>query len=458
MTRRDQRRVLGATAPSRDVSASIAFATVRWFPGGQAFESDERRGRSSTSLPSQWCSNEAPGPCPLAAPLSARVVPLALALLLVLSTQSLAQTSLQEPLAVAAGQAASPAEREPSIYDKVWRLASWYENDDNPVVQRVQFSGRLQLDYAGVDADQGSHDEFNVRRLRLGARTALFGDFTLHGEVELNPQEFDPLYVRLTDMYLQWRQDRRLQITVGKHSAPFTLEGATSSKELLTIDRSNLANNMWFPQEYFPGVSLAGQSGPWVYRAAGYSAGQANREFGEFSGGAFSLLVLGYDLGDRLGAEEAVLAANYVRQRPDPDNTFTRSLEHVLSINFSLDAGAWGLGADLSTAAGYLEQSDLLGVMAMTFFDVTDQVQLVSRYTYLESDDVNGVRLARYESQIVAGRGDQYTEGYIGGNYYLYGHELKLQTGIQYAEMQDRANDGGAYSGVAWTAAFRASW
>ncbi len=376
------------------------------------------------------------------------------------SAQSPAQTStdVQAPLAAAAGQAASPAEREPSIYDKVWRLANWYENDDNPVVQRVQFSGRLQLDYAVADADQGSVDEFNVRRLRLGTRTALFGAFTLHGEVELNPQEADPLYVRLTDMYVQWSQDGRLQVTVGKHGAPFTLEGATSSKELLTIDRSNLANNIWFPQEYFPGVSLSGQSGPYVYRAAVYSAGGANREFGEFSGGAFGLLVLGYDFGDRLRAEEAVLAAHYVRQRPDRDNTFTRSLEHVFSINFNLDAGAWGLGTDFSTASGYFEQSDLVGVMGMTFLDVTDQVQLVSRYTHLESDDVNGVRLAPYERQIVAGRGDQYTEGYIGGNYYLYGHKLKLQTGIQYAEMQDRANDGGAYSGIAWTAAFRTSW
>ena len=74
-------------------------------------------------------------------------------------------------------------------------------------------------------------------------------------------------------------------LTVGKQSAPFTLDGATSSRELLTIDRSNLANNIWFPQEYLPGVSLSGRRAPWVYRAALYSSGAMNREFGEFSGG-----------------------------------------------------------------------------------------------------------------------------------------------------------------------------
>jgi hypothetical protein len=43
-------------------------------------------------------------------------------------------------------------------------------------------------------------------------------------------------------------------------------------------------------------------------------------------------------------------------------------------------------------------------------------------------------------------------------NYYIYGQKLELQTGIQYADMRDRADDGGAYSGVSWTTGFRMSW
>ena len=38
------------------------------------------------------------------------------------------------------------------------------------------------------------------------------------------------------------------------------------------------------------------------------------------------------------------------------------------------------------------------------------------------------------------------------------GHKLKLQGGIQFADMRDRANDGGAYSGVAGPSGFRMSW
>ena len=70
----------------------------------------------------------------------------------------------------------------------------------------------------------------------------------------------------------------------------------------------------------------------------------------------------------------------------------------------------------------------------------------------------NGIRLATYESRIVPGRGDEYNELYLGANYYFYGHRLKLQTGVQFADMNDRANDGGAYSGVSWTTGLRVGW
>jgi phosphate-selective porin OprO/OprP len=51
-----------------------------------------------------------------------------------------------------------------------------------------------------------------------------------------------------------------------------------------------------------------------------------------------------------------------------------------------------------------------------------------------------------------------YNELYGGANYYFYGHKLKLQSGVQFADMNDRANDGGAYSGVSWTTGLRIGW
>ena len=47
---------------------------------------------------------------------------------------------------------------------------------------------------------------------------------------------------------------------------------------------------------------------------------------------------------------------------------------------------------------------------------------------------------------------------YGGVNYYFYGHKLKVQTGVQFADMEDRAGDGGAYSGTSWVTGIRVGW
>jgi phosphate-selective porin OprO/OprP len=356
-------------------------------------------------------------------------------------------------------QSTGGAKPEPSTYDKIWTgFTQWYKNDSNRVVQQVLFSGRYQHEFAAIDADQGDLDEWNVRRMRLGPRVTLFRTFTLHAEIEVNPQEHDPFYVRFTDAYLQWNKSSRLVLTFGKQGVPFTIDGSTSSKELLTIDRSNLANNIWFPQEYMPGVSVSGRNAQWVYRGGVYSAGAMNREFGEFSGDYFTLALLGYDFAKALGSKEAVLTGNYVYQHPDSDNTFTRQLEHVVSLHLKFEADKWGLRADLSDAQGYLGQSDMWALMTMPFFNVTDKLQAVGRYTYIDSADANGIRFGTYESRVVPDRGDEYNELYLGANYYFYGHKLKLQTGLQWADMNDRASDGGEYSGVSWTTGVRIGW
>jgi len=83
---------------------------------------------------------------------------------------------------------------------------------------------------------------------------------------------------------------------------------------------------------------------------------------------------------------------------------------------------------------------------------------VVTRYTFLNSDEVNGLSLATYENRVAHGAGDRYNEGYLGVNYYFYGHKLKLQSGLQFADMRDLANDGGAYHGTSWTTGLRIGW
>ncbi len=359
----------------------------------------------------------------------------------------------------AQGGSQPAGKKEPSTYDKIWgRFTNWYDDKENPVVQRVLFTGRYHHDFAVVEADQGDITEWNVRRMRLGPRITMFRDFLVHAEVEVNPQERNPFYMRFTEAYVQWSKNPALVITVGKHSVPFTQEGATSSRELLTIDRSNLANNIWFGQEYMPGVSVAGRKGLWTYRGSVYSAGAMNREFGEFNGGLFTMAIVGYDFSKKLGVREATVLGHYLYQQPDSNNTFTRRYEHITSVNFRFEEGRWGTRGDSSTAVGYLGQRDAWSFMLMPYFNATSKLQFIGRYTFVDSDGNNGVSLATYESRVVRGAGDEYSEGYLGVNYFFYGHRLKLQSGVARAKMQDRANDGGAYSGTSWVTGLRIGW
>lgn len=350
-------------------------------------------------------------------------------------------------------------QKQPSTYDKIWaNLTDWYNDKENPVVQRVLFTGRFQHDLAMVEADQGDWRESNIRRVRFGPRITMFRDYLVHAEIEVNPQEREPFYLRFTDAYVAWQKHPKAVIMVGKQSVPFTQEGATSSKELITIDRSNLVNNIWFTQEYMPGVSVNGRAAPWVYRAGIYSSGAMNREFGRFNGDMFTLGLVGYDFAKKLGVREAVLTANYLYQHPDINNTFTKRFEHIASLHFKLEEPRWGLRTDLSKTTGYLGQSDLWAAMLMPYFNATDKLQFVTRYTLVSSDANNGISLNTYENRVVTARGDRYTEGYLGVNYFFYAHRLKLQSGLQFADMRDRANDGGAYAGTSWTTGLRIGW
>lgn len=352
------------------------------------------------------------------------------------------------------------AQQTESGYDQFWSLASLYSGLEGSGVQSVALSGRLQFDQAILDSGDEDHDEFNLRRLRMGVKVEFLHNFTFQTEAEFDPQDGNPFYRRLTDTYVAWSPNAALELTVGKHGVAFTMDGQTSSKELLAIDRSNLTNNIWFTEEYVPGISVSGEKNGLIYNVGYFSSGEKNRGFGQFNGNMFVLATIGHDFADSLGVNEALLRFNFVDNEAGSKNSFTRPLEQIGSLNFSLDAGSWGLRSDLSVAQGYLDQSDLKGFMLMPYLNLNDRLQLVVRYTFVDSDDNNGVRFARYEREIAGAgsRGNKYTEGYAGLNYYFYGHKLKLQTGLQYAQMQDRAADGGAYTGWSWTTGLRLSW
>jgi len=345
----------------------------------------------------------------------------------------------------------------PSGFDRLWRHATLYENDANSVIQKFALSGRLQADGVNFEADQGTHQDVRWRRLRFGFTSALAQDFVVRVEADLDLNE-KGRYQRLTDSYISWSPSGNWKLTTLKHSAGFTLDGATSSTKLLTPQRNNLTNNIWFDVEYFTGLSIRGEArDAWEYRAGVYASDE-DKQLSDFNAGEFVLLSLGHSWAQTLDYKTARLRLDYVYNDEHPDAA-TRDLEQVASLVSEWEQGRWGLRTDLSGALGYANQSDLWGLVLMPYYNVREKIQLVFRYTYLSSEESNGLRLARYERDISSGRGDEYTEFYAGVNVFFYRHKLKWQTGLALANMEDEANDGGAYDdGWGLTTALRIYW
>ena len=358
-------------------------------------------------------------------------------------------------------QAESP--EESSIYDRIWNLATLYENDSNPVIQSFVLSGRLQADASFYDADQGDYERLEWRRFRFGFKTSLFEDFVLHSEADLDLNDLDvdsldDTYNRFTDFYLGWSRSDALTIKVGKQSAPFTLDGATSSKKLIGLERSPVAANLWFPTEYFTGVAALGEVDRWQYHAGVYSS-SGDAEFGSFDSGYFGLISLGYDFSDAAGLDTALVRADYVYNDPDySGDVGTNDLRQVATLATKFGNGRLGLWSDLSFGDGIGDQGDLFGLQLMPHYDFSDRWQAVFRYSYLNGSGDSSVDFNRYESRIAAGRADELHEFYLGLNTYLYGHKLKWQNGVEYTHASDRAGDGGQYNGWGFSSGIRISW
>lgn len=354
----------------------------------------------------------------------------------------------------------SLVEADTASFCDIFDYATLYKSKDNPVLQKLAFTGRLQADAAFFDATQAanSFESLLWRRFRAGFKATVFNDFTVHSEADLELNDRDPLYNKLTDTYVAWSRSDAFELIVGKQGTKFTMDGSTSSKELIRMERSLLSTNLWFPEEYFSGVSATGEIDKFFYNLGMFSS-DGGPEFGDFESGYFGLISFGYDFAESTGLDKSFVRFDYVNNNPTGEGELnTRSLHQIGSINATFEKGKWGLRTDIAAAEGYDKQSDLFGLAVMPYYNLTDQLQLVASYNYVTSSGENGVRIDRYESRVVSGRSDAAHEFYAGVNYYLCGHKLKWQTGVEYTTANDSANDGGAYDGWGVTTGIRLSW
>lgn len=357
-----------------------------------------------------------------------------------------------------AGFAAAEETVEPSVCDKLWGCAKLVDSKDAAVLQSLALTGRLQGEYASFTSDDdGDFDRGSWRRFRAGAKAVVFDDFIIHVEadLDLNNAGSDPLYNRLTDAYIGWSPSKAFKLKVGKQSAGFTLDGATSSKKLLTLERSIVAGNLWFTTEYFTGVSASGTVDGWDYNLGVFSA-DGGDEFGDADSGWFSLASIGRDV-----SQNTALRVDYVHNEADySGDVGTKKLSDIVSIVSKSQFDQFGFQTDLSYAMGDGEtsQSDMVGLQVMPFYDFNETWQGVFSYSMVHCTDGPGASMGRYPKKYISGsKYEDVHNFFLGVNCYLYGHKLKWQTGLEYTIAQNDSV-GDDYAGLGVTTGFRLSW
>ena len=343
-------------------------------------------------------------------------------------------------------------ESSESVLDALWDLPVLYSNKENPVLQEFRIIGRYQGQYAVVDSDQGNFDDWENRRWRLGASAKLFDRVSIKGYINID-DDFNPFYKSMEELHMTVKVADALSISVGKQKPYWGYEWTTSSSKILTIERGLLTNQL-LPAKS-SGVAAKGDVGGFSYNVGIYS-GDLDDEFGGFDGGTFYTASIGYDFSESSGMDKLGWRLDYLYNNQDPGDSAAKPYDNSWATSLVLGQGDFTVVNEFLYATG--QSPDAYGISIMPSYDITDKLQVVGRYQYAHGDG-DGIRAqSRYERKVPSitdgGRGEDYHAFYLGLNYYIHGHGLKLMTGLEYATL-DGGSDGGDYDGLSWVTGIR---
>jgi phosphate-selective porin OprO/OprP len=261
----------------------------------------------------------------------------------------------------------------------------------------------------------------------------------------------DPLYHGLFEAYGSYSLSDSLSINAGRRKPPFTEEYRTSTKKILTFERSLLVNQV-HPTN-LAGTWVNGSVSGFSYDLGIYS-GELDEAFGDLDAGAGALASIGYEFSGGGDGRRSRLGLDYLYNDGDSRNAQMKPYDHSLSLNYEGKyGGPFEVRSDLIYASGIDGASDVFGIVIMPAYHLTEKLQAVLRYQWATSDEVGGLKLQnRYERQVpglVSTVGDEYHAVYTGLNYYIYGNKLKLMAGIEYSTMDQLGHSVGGFDG--WT-------
>ncbi|MDR0536100.1 MAG: OprO/OprP family phosphate-selective porin [Puniceicoccales bacterium] len=339
------------------------------------------------------------------------------------------------------------------------------------VTQSLTFSGRLQVQYNGfsdnVDGNSPTSHVF-LRRVYFGVDASLPKDFSASLNYDFAASSFDKLFISWNPK-LGANPLSHLSLDVGLRKVNLGLEETTSSGSLESIERS--AATRYFAED-FNGRRLGGAS----YRIGvfldGNKSAASGKSAGFFYGAAITnpervgtvtsigdavtnTVALWGNLGftQMLGKEAKFTGGMGAGIIPGQGGVYkdaagaTKTSENddlvVESIYGTLTAGKFTLKAEVLVSMsendtiaygankGKKQDTNAWGFWIQPSFRVIDELEVVARYSYLDSDG-RGIKLSdgvRNAPSAKSATAKALHEWYCGLNYYIIGNDVKLQLG-----------------------------
>jgi len=320
------------------------------------------------------------------------------------------------------------------VYYDILDLATLYEGD-GPILQELSLIGRYHGQYHNVESDLGDDSDWENRRIRFGVAAKFLNNFEFEGQFNIKRDFGDSgrLFDDVEDLTVTWEPNDVWALTVGKQKPKITREYSTSSKRIKTIERSQLVNQTTPDKAGGVVLTLNDIGGNTVDLGIFTGSNGDDWSLPDFDGGYALYGRVARDITD---ATE--LRFDYLYNDGDANNNAFEDYEHLFSLNSQSDWDRLHLVTDLIYGVeGGFGSTDVYGLVLMPYFDITDKLELVFRYTFSGSNSDTGLDVqSRYEDDAAGDLvGDEYHAFYLGLNYYICGDKLKIMSGLEYSDI-----------------------
>jgi hypothetical protein len=379
---------------------------------------------------------------------------------------------IASPGAALAGPAAEPT---PSPEKSSGDWCEWlqskpgllYKNQENPVLQSFQIGGRFMYQAAYLEGEDVNGREFNdtydeYRRVRLETKFEFLKYFSSKVSINLVNDE------RRSGGELDWGYDTfdeatvtfnikkafgagaldSLDLAYGRFKFNMTEEVHQSSKEILTIERSAIANKLYGANNRPTGVTLNGSLDPWSATLGLFSSEDDSAFIGGWNDGLTYYFSTAYQ-----SNQNTKFVLDLTKNDPSESDDFA-GYDWAAALSGVYENGRYGalatvvVGENNSSSAG--RGGSFHGLVLMPwYYLVEERLQAVVQYQYAGASESEGIstnsRYLRSEHSagvnVNSGRGDELHTLYAGLNYYLCGHNAKIMGGVEFTSLDTPAGD-----------------